>query len=44
MKHKHENFNEEADFDTIIRQIDGMEVLSHLAYRIQSEQFTINRQ
>ncbi|MDO0824871.1 hypothetical protein [Desulfosporosinus nitroreducens] len=38
MKHQPENSNEEADFETIIRQIDGMEVLSHLAYRIQSEQ------
>ncbi|KGK82908.1 hypothetical protein DP73_20130 [Desulfosporosinus sp. HMP52] len=38
MKHQPENFNEEADFETIIRQIDGMEVLSHLAYRIESEQ------
>jgi len=37
MKHQPENSNEEADFETIIRQIDGMEVLSHLAYRIQSE-------
>lgn len=38
MKHQPENSNEESDFETIIRQIDGMEVLSHLAYRIQSEQ------
>jgi len=43
MKHKPENLNkesdfkEEADFKTIIQQIDVMEVLSYLAYRIQSD-------
>lgn len=38
MKHKPKSPSEETDFQTLIQQIDVMEVLSHLAYRIQGEQ------